>query len=95
VKVRWLKGASRSLRSVHARIALDNPDAARRVVQRIKSSVVRLETFPASGRIGQVPGTVELVINNLPYIVVYRIPGDSVEILRVFHAAMNWPPLLQ
>ena len=37
----------------------------------------------------------KMVINNLPYIVVYRISGNTVEILRVFHAAMNWPPLLQ
>ena len=51
--------------------------------------------FPHSGRPGHIPGTRELVISKLPYIVVYRISGDTVEILRVFHAAMNWPPLLQ
>jgi toxin ParE1/3/4 len=95
MKVRWLKDGTRSLRSVHAHIALDNPAAARRVVQHIRASIRHLQTFPRSGRIGQVPGTMELVVNNLPYIVVYRISGDSVEILRVFHAAMNWPPLLQ
>ena len=73
MKVRWLKSGTRSLRAIHARIALDNPAAARRGAQRIKTSVARLKTFPASGRRGQVPGTMELVITNLPYVVFYRL----------------------
>ena len=95
MRIRWLNSGTRSLRSVHAYIALDNPAAARRVVQHIRASVTRLRTFPRSGRIGQIPGTMELVVSNLPYIVVYRIADDAVEILRVFHTAMDWPPLLQ
>ncbi len=95
MKIRWLKGATRSLRAIHAHIALENPAVARRVVQRIKTSVARLKTFPASGRIGQVPGTMELVITNLPYIVVYRLSNETVEILRVFHTSTDWPELMQ
>jgi toxin ParE1/3/4 len=95
VKVRWLRAGTRSLRAIHAHIAFDNPVAARRVVQRIKTSVDRLKTFPASGRSGQVPGTMELVITNLPYIVVYRLSDEAVEILRVFHTSSDWPELMQ
>jgi toxin ParE1/3/4 len=89
VKVRWLKGGTRSLRAIHAHIALENPPAARRAVQRIKTSVSRLKTFPASGRNGQVPGTMALVITNVPYIVVYRLSTDTVEILRVIHTSTS------
>lgn len=51
--------------------------------------MLRLLDFPESGRIGQVPGTRELVVTNLPYIVVYRVNGDTVEILRVMHMSMD------
>jgi toxin ParE1/3/4 len=95
VKVRWLKGGTTSLRAIHAHIAYDNPAAARRVVQRIKTSVARLRTFPTSGRTGQVSGTMELVITNLPYIVVYRLANGAVEILRVLHTSTDWPELMQ
>jgi toxin ParE1/3/4 len=95
VKVRWLKGGITSLRAIHAHIALDNPAAARRVAQRIKTSVARLRTFPASGRTGQVPGTMELVITNLPYVVVYRLANETIEILRVIHTSTDWPELMQ
>jgi toxin ParE1/3/4 len=95
VKIRWLNEGTKSLRVIHAHIALDNPAAARRIVQRIKLSVEKLATFPEAGRIGQVPGTMELVITQLPYIVVYRLASETIEILRVFHTATDWPGLLQ
>jgi toxin ParE1/3/4 len=61
------------------------------VVQRIKASVVRLTRFPSSGRTGQVTGTMELVITRLPYIVVYRLSNETVEILRMFHTSQETP----
>jgi len=91
VKLRWLQFGSVSLRRHVEFIAHENPAAAAGVRRRIRSAVLRLLDFPESGRMGQVPGTRELVVANLPYIVVYRVTGDVVEILRVFHTASDWP----
>jgi toxin ParE1/3/4 len=90
MKVRWLADATRNLRSIHRHIALENPEAARRVVRAIRRSCVRLEAFPSSGRCGTVSGTRELVAANLPYVIVYRGLDGCVEILRVWHTATNW-----
>jgi len=89
VKLRWLRSGSVSLRRHVRFIAAENPTAAAQVRRRIRSAVLRLLDFPESGRIGQVPGTRELVVTNLPYIVVYRVNGDTVEILRVMHMSMD------
>jgi toxin ParE1/3/4 len=51
-----------------------------------------LEKFPLIGRQGRVTGTRELVLRKTPFIVVYRVRADIVEILLVLHAAQNWPP---
>jgi toxin ParE1/3/4 len=90
VNVRWLKAAVAAVRGIHSRISIDNPQAAKRVVQEIRSATVRLKEFPLSGRQGEVSGTREVVVRNLPYVIVYRIRGDAVEILRVFHTATDW-----
>lgn len=98
MRIRWLTAATGSLRRVHAHIALDNPRAAARVVRRIvqcEVCVEKLASFPNAGRIGQVDGTRELVVPGLPYIMVYRITAESVDILRVFHSAIDWPGALQ
>jgi addiction module RelE/StbE family toxin len=95
VKLRWLESASESLRRQVAFIAATNPTAARAVRHRIRTAVLRLRDFPESGRHGQVAGTRELVVPGLPYIVVYTVRHDAVEILRVFHTAMDWPTTTQ
>ncbi len=94
MKVRWLKAATVSLRMIHRWIATENPQAAKRVAARIESAVDGLATFPNSGRVGKIPGTRELVIPGLPYLAVYRIGETEVEILRVFHTAQDWLPLM-
>lgn len=72
-------------------IASDNPDAAANVYKKIVVAANRLIDFPAMGRSGWLPGTRELVIPNLPYIVVYQVDAtrDTVTILAVFHGARD------
>ena len=38
-----------------------------------------------------IEGTRELVFARLPYIVVYRIQDQDLEILRIYHGAQDWP----
>jgi len=90
VKLRWLRSGSLSLRRQMGYIATKNPEIATRMRRRIRSTVLRLLDFPQSGRVGHFPGTRELIITNLPYIVIYRISGDVVEILRVFHTSQEF-----
>jgi toxin ParE1/3/4 len=91
VRVRWLKVALANLDAEAEYIAEDNPAAAGRVVERILRAVDLLKKNPAMGRAGRVAGTRELVVAETPYIIPYRVRGDAVEILRVFHAARKWP----
>ena len=94
MKVRWLAAAAQALDREYDYLAARNPQAARAVFARIVALVRRLGEFPQSGRPGQIAGTRELVIPGLPYVVIYRVNGDQVEILRVFHTARDWPELM-
>ncbi len=40
------------------------------------------------GRIGRVPLTRELIVGGTPWIIVYRVRADVVEIIRVLHGAI-------
>ena len=66
--------------------------AAARVFVRIRDATQHLERFPGRGRPGHVPGTRELVVTGLPYLLVYRETGDAVEVLRVLHTKMDRLP---
>ena len=94
MRVRWLRRALANLDSEAEYIARDNPPAAARMVMAVQEAVAQLAEYPAMGRPGRVSGTRELVVPDTPYVIPYRVRSDSVEILRVFHAARKWPPRL-
>lgn len=91
MQVRWLRRALESLTAQIEYIAQDNPTAASHAFEQIVSAVQQLAQHPAMGRAGRVPGTRELVIPNTPFLVPYRVKGETVIILRVFHGARRWP----
>ena len=91
MRVKWLRTALANLNAEAEYISQDNPAAAARTVAAILDAVDLLKKYPASGRPGRVPGTRELVVRGTPYIVPYRVRGNTVELLRVFHGARKWP----
>jgi toxin ParE1/3/4 len=89
MRVRWLRKALRNLGEEATYIATQDPIAARLVVERVPQAVAALETQPGIGRPGRVAGTRELVVPKTRYIVPYRVRGEAVEILRVFHTSQR------
>jgi len=94
MKVRWTRRALQRLEEIGDHIALDNPAAASRVVAVIGQKVEGLAAHPLVGRAGRVAGTRELVVVGTPYVVAYRIRGQQIAILAVFHGAQRWPATL-
>ena len=90
MKIIWLSEAKQDLKNLFLYILDRNPVAARRVRELIYNSVQGLAKNPHIGRPGRVFGTRELVISRTSYIVAYRVRNDTVEILRVIHAARDW-----
>jgi toxin ParE1/3/4 len=88
----WSPQAIADLRELRVRIFEDDPAAAQRIALRIIEAVETLiPENPRIGRPGRVSGTRELVVAKTPYIAPYRILGETIEVLRVFHGARRWP----
>ncbi len=92
--VRWTSPAAEALERIADYIAQDNPQAAHRVVNTIYDRAQELEDFPFLGRVGRIEGTRELPVSGIPYLVIYRIVDDTVEIVSVFHTSRRFPPEL-
>jgi toxin ParE1/3/4 len=92
MQVRWSLSAAEDLERICERIERNNPEAARRVAQTIYGGCARLQDFPYIGRASsRMTGRRELVFPPLPYIVVYQVTQQAVEISRIFHGAQDWP----
>ena len=88
----WSPEAIDDLLSIRQYIAQDDPGSAIKIVAAIVHLVEQqLPRFPHSGRPGRVEGTRELIVPSLPFIVPYRISGDGIDVIRVYHASRIWP----
>lgn len=76
------------LRRIRNHIGDENPEAASRVAIQIVAACDRLEYLPERGRPGLIPDTRELV-SCWPYVIVYRIHGSTIEILRIWHSSQE------
>lgn len=94
MKIRRLPQAIRDVDDIWLHIAADNPAAATRMAERLSAGVARLADFPESGRtrpeIGA--GARSVVVGR--YLVLYRVSGDCVDIVRVIHGAREITGLL-
>jgi len=95
VQLKWTDLADNDLEKIEAHITQDNnPIVAIDVVMNIIDSVhLILADHPRAGRQGRLKNTRELVVDGLPFIVIYRerVGTNCVEILRVLHDAQQWP----
>jgi plasmid stabilization system protein ParE len=92
MRIRWTEPAARDLTHICDYIeGHDGPATARRVALTIYESVSSLTQFPRRGRPGRKLNTRELVFARLPFLAVYRIREEVIEIVRLLHGAQNWP----
>ena len=90
MKLYWTPKAIADRDAIFDYIEADNPAAAAALDELFSEKAERLTDHPKIGRPGRVEGTRELVVHE-NYILVYNIVGDLTRILRVLHAARQWP----
>jgi len=95
VQLKWTDLAGIDLEKIEIHIAQENSAlvAIDVVMNIIDSAHLILSDHPRAGRKGRVKNTRELVIDGLPFIVIYQAQFsiNCIEILRVLHDAQQWP----
>ena len=91
MKIFWLEKALIDIEEAYEFIASDNPLAAENEINKVLEAVKQLNENPGMGKAGRVVKTRELVVAGTPYSVIYRVKGNRLEILRIFHGARQWP----
>jgi toxin ParE1/3/4 len=95
VRIVWSAESVEDLAALRAFIAADSPAAAKKMIRRIAETVeTLLPQNPEIGRRGRAPRTRELIIAHTPFVLGYRVHGETIEILRVLHGARRWPDRL-
>ena len=84
----WRLKAEQDLQAIINWIGRDSPQRALSFGRELQSKALRLRENPLLYRIGRTPGTREMVLHP-NYVLVYRIMGDVIEILRIKHVKLK------
>ena len=86
-QVRQTAQARRDLLKIWFDIAPENPVAAERVYDRLEARVRILEQFPEAGPARPDIADTARALVEPPYLILYRILPEAVQIVRVLHGA--------
>jgi toxin ParE1/3/4 len=86
-RIRWTPAAADDLERIAGYLKEHHPSIAHSTVRKLYDAAKSLKQFPHRGRVGQEKDTRELVITSLPYIIVYQVEEQIVNIARVVHAS--------
>lgn len=88
----WTPEATQDRDEIYDYIEVENPLAALALDELFSEKASCLMDHPDLGRLGRIAGTRELVVHQ-NYILVYDVAINLVRVLRVLHAARQWPPV--
>ncbi len=83
--VRYTRRALANLVAIAAYVRAANPSAAEAVRNRIEGVIAGLAQFPLQGTPTDDPDIRRLVASPFPYLIYYRVKGDTVIILHIRH----------
>jgi toxin ParE1/3/4 len=87
-RVVWTRQAILDVEAIRTYISRDSQRYASVVVDQLLTAVDRLEEFPRSGRgVPERPGSELRELLCASYRIVYRVSGELVEVVTVFHGS--------
>jgi plasmid stabilization system protein ParE len=89
--IRWTPAAARDLQNVSDYLNEHHPQYRHPTLRKVYATIQSLKEWPYRGRIGREEGTRELLFPPLPYVAVYRVKDQSIEVLRIYHTVQDRP----
>jgi len=90
MRIRWTVPAADDLESIKDYLQQHYPHFAEPTVRTIYQRICSLKISPNRGRPGHRAETRELALTPLPYVVVYSVKAEAIEILHIHHGSQNW-----
>jgi toxin ParE1/3/4 len=91
MRIRWTPAATADLQHISDYLKEHHPRYRQPTMRKLYEAVRALKQWPQRGRIGREEGTRELLFSPMPYVVVYRVTEQGVEVLRIYHTAQDRP----
>jgi toxin ParE1/3/4 len=89
MRIRWTPAAAADLQSISDYLKDHHPHYRDTTLRNLYRAITGLKRSPRRGRPGGEPGTREILFPPMPYVAVYRVGDQAIEVLRIYHAAQD------
>ena len=89
MRIRWTPAAAADLQHIADYLNQHHPHYRQPTLRKLYETIRSLKDSPFRGRPGSQQGTREIVFPPLPYVAVYRIQQQVIEVLRIYHGAQE------
>jgi len=89
MRIRWTPAAATDLEQINRYLKERHPQYQHATIRKLYETIQLLKQWPLLGRIGREEGTREVLFPPLPYVAVYRVHEETIEILRIYHGAQE------
>jgi toxin ParE1/3/4 len=87
--IRWTPAAAADLQRISDYLKENHPHYRQATLRKLYDAIRSLKQLPQPSRIGREDGTRELLFPPTPYVAVYRVREQTIEVMRVYHAAQD------
>jgi addiction module RelE/StbE family toxin len=89
MRIRWTPAAAADLQNISDYLKERYPHYRQPTMRKLYETIRSLKQWPRRGRPGSEEGTREILLPPLPYVAVYRVTEQAIEVLRVYHGAQD------
>lgn len=91
MRIRWTPPAATDMQNISDYLKQHHPQYRLPTMRKLYQKIRALRDAPYVGRLGRVEGTREFLFLPLPYIAVYRVTEQTIEVWRVYYTAQDRP----
>jgi plasmid stabilization system protein ParE len=91
MRIRWTPAAAADLEHISNYLKDRDPHDRQPTLRKEYEAIRSLKESPHRGRLGREDRTRELLFPPMPYVAVYRVRENMIEVLRIYHAAQDRP----
>ena len=91
MRIRWTPAAAADLQGISDYLEEHHARYRQATMRKLYEAIRALKGWPGRGRPGREAGTREIFFPPTPYVAVYRMKEQTIEVMRIYHAAQDRP----
>jgi len=91
MRIRWTPAATADLQSISDYLKQHHPSYHVATMRKLYAAIRDLKQWPGRGHPGREKGTREIFFPPTPYVAVYRVKEQTIEVVRIYHTAQHRP----